>query len=267
VAGQEVVKELSGGAVLDLTDATGDALRDARQARGSVLGDLGFAREHLDLAVQAAQKDELVSQPFTMTSSDVSLTTLGGYVNVARQVLDWGVASMEQIVAQLAVRYARATERALISEMQASTGHIPLAAGADAATTLAAFYDGAAAYFAQTDELPTTLVAGPAGWARLGSLTDTSGRAVFPFLAPSDAMGTQRATDFVGNPVGLNLVVTPGITTEDFWVTGPEALECYEQVNGQLSVVEPSVLGTQVSYSGYLGTFSPIPNASQRIGA
>ena len=73
------------------------------------------------------------------------------------------------------------------------------------------------------------------------------------------------ATSFEGNPVGLRLVVTPGITDEDMWVLNSNALEIYEQITGQLSVVEPSVLGVQVSYSGYVGYYRPAPNGAVLI--
>jgi HK97 family phage major capsid protein len=218
------------------------------------------------VGTQVNQKDELTSQPFTITSDNVDLSTLGGYVNVARQVVDWGVASMDAIVTQLAGRYSYATERAAISAMSASTSHVPLAAGADSETTIKAIYDAAAMVFAQTGALPTHLAAGPLGWARLGSLSSSTGTPTFPFLNPVNAQGTMAGpTSFAGNPVGLQLVVTPGITDDTMWVVNNLALEIYEQVVGQLSVVEPSVLGIQVAYAGYCGYYRPAPNGAVHI--
>jgi HK97 family phage major capsid protein len=214
------------------------------------------------VGIQAAQKDELVSQPFTMTSDTVDLSTLGGYVNVARQVLDWGVASMDVIVNQLAARYSAATERAAIAELQKSTGKVTLALDATGDVVVQAIYDAAAMLFTETGQLPTTLLAGPLGWARLGGLSDGAGRPIFPFLAPSNASGTSSADSFAANPVGLKLVVTPAITDATFWVLNGYALECYEQTIGQLSVVEPSVLGIQVAYAGYVGFYRPAPNGA-----
>lgn len=219
------------------------------------------------VAPQGNQKDELVSQPFTLTSDNVSLSTLGGYVNVARQVLDWGVASMDVIVSQLAARYSYATERASVTEMQKSTSHVTLAAGADSKAVIAAIYAAAGEVFEQTGALPTTLVAGPLGWARLGSLASADGVPTFPFLNPSNASGNgMSATSFSGNPVGLNLVVSPGVTDDTFWVLNGLALEIYEQVVGQLSVVEPSVLGIQVAYAGYVGYYRPAPDGAVHVG-
>jgi HK97 family phage major capsid protein len=253
-----------------------DASRPLFNAVGakSIPGGPSFRRprlvdDHLADGVgpQAAQKDELVSHQFTITSDNVDLTTLGGYVNVARQVFDWGVASLGTIVDQLAARYAYYTERALITEIQKSTGAVPLAADADAAATVEAIYDAAALYYAATGTMPSILAAGPNGWARLGGLSDSAGRQVFPFLSPSNAAGGgMSATSFAGNPVGLRLVVTPGIADEALYVTGDLAIEAYEQTVGQLSVVEPSVLGVQISYSGYVGFYRPAPNGTIKIG-
>jgi hypothetical protein len=217
------------------------------------------------VSTQAAQKDELISQPFTMTSDSVDLTTLGGYVNVARQVLDWGVASMDLVVNQLAARYSYSTERMAITEIQKSTTKETLAANADSAATIEAIYNAASTVYEQTGQLPSFMAAGPKGWARLGGLTDAAGRQVFPFMAPSNAAGQQSADSFAGNPVGLRLVVTPGIVDDTFWVLNGLCLEIFEQVVGQLSVVEPSVLGIQVAYAGYVGYYRPAPNGAVHI--
>lgn len=214
---------------------------------------------------QANQKDELVSQPFTMTSEVVNLQTLGGYVNVARQVIDWGVAPLDSIVNQLARRYSYATERMALAQIELSTSKVPLPSTATGAEVLAAIYDAAALVYTNTGDLPTVLAVGPLGWARLGGLSDAAGRPVFPFMGPSNSSGSQSATSFEGNPVGLRMVVTPAITDEDMWVLNSDGLEIYEQLVGQLSVVEPSVLGIQVAYAGYVGYYRPFPDGAVLI--
>jgi len=231
-----------------------------------------FRRPRLDdpnigtgVAPQVNYKDELVSQPFTMTSEIVNLQTLGGYVNVARQTIDWGIAPMDSIVNQLARRYSYAVERMALANIEQSTSKVTLPSTATGAETIQAIYDAAAINYAQTGALPSVLAVGPLGWARLGGLADAAGRPVFPFMGPSNASGTQSATSFEGNPVGLRLVVTPAITDEDMWVLNSDSLEIYEQLIGQLSIVEPSVLGIQVAYAGYTGFYRPFPNGAVLI--
>jgi len=72
-------------------------------------------------------------------------------------------------------------------------------------------------------------------------------------------------TSFAGNPVGLRLVVTPAITDNTFYVLNGLALELYEQQVGALSVVEPSVLGIQVAYAAYFGSYRPAPNGAVHV--
>lgn len=225
--------------------------------------------DHLSdgIGVQAVQKTELVSEKFSLTSDQIDLETLGGYVNVARQVIDWGVASLQQIVDQLAARYAYASERKAVAELSESTGHVPLAAGADSAATIKALYDAAALVYSNTGQLPTTIAMGPSGWASLGALSDAAGRQVFPFLSPVNSAGQQSADSFAGNPLGLSQVVTPGITTPDFWVYNDLCLEIYEQTVGQLTVSEPSVVGVQVAWVGYFAGYRPAPNGAVKVGA
>jgi hypothetical protein len=84
-------------------------------------------------------------------------------------------------------------------------------------------------------------------------------------MAPANAAGQQSAESFAGNPVGLTLVVTPAITDDTFWVLNSYGAEFYEQQIGQLSVVEPSVLGIQVAYAGYTGVYRPAPDGAVHV--
>ena len=218
------------------------------------------------MAVQTAEKDELVSKAFTITSDNVPLKTIGGYVNVSRQLLDWGIASLDSVVSQLAARYSIASEKAAVVEMSASTAKVPLAAGAAPGLVIEAIYEAAGLVYTNTGQLPTTLAVGPLGWARLGALSTTDGVQTFPFLNPVNASGAMGGpTSFTGNPVGLRLVVTPAIVDDTFWVLNGLALELFEQQVGALSVVEPSVLGIQVAYAAYFGSYRPAPNGAVHV--
>lgn len=218
------------------------------------------------VGIQAAQKDELVSQPFRLQSDDVSLSTLGGYVNVARQVFDWQIASLDLVFNQLAARYSKAVESAAIAELAKSTSKVTLAADADGPAIIGAVYDAAALVFEKTNDLPSIVTAGPKGWARLGSAMDLAGRQIFPFLAPGNAAGsTMSADSFAGNPVGLRLVVTPGITDDSMWVLNGLCLEIYEEQIGRLQVTEPSVLGVQCAFAGYTGFYRPAADGAVHL--
>src|SRR4029077_268081 len=81
-----------------------------RQLPGS-----GFSRPkgtvHTAVAAQSAEKEELTSHAMTSTKLTVPPVTLGGYVNVSRQAVDWSQPQVMDIIIQdLAAQYAILTE-------------------------------------------------------------------------------------------------------------------------------------------------------------
>jgi hypothetical protein len=157
----------------------------------------------------------------------------------------------------------------MVTEMQASTGHVALAAGATAAELIAAIYEAAGAYYEVTHSLPSWIAMGPKGWVTLGSTTDAAGRPLFPTLGAANAPGTMSADSFAVTVAGLSPVVTPAITTEDLFVGGPDGLEGYMYRYPALDAVEPSVLGRQVAVAAAIAAYRPTPfaDATQRLGA
>lgn len=93
--------------------------------------DEGFA-----VALQANQKDELASRASIMDGAPADPTTLGGYVNVAKQVLDWQQRSADMVFALLDVAAAIGTDVWIADQLNtaASTGHADLDAALDSFT-------------------------------------------------------------------------------------------------------------------------------------
>ena len=228
-----VVKPVVGPVIVPFT--TGMPLASALGIRDMPASDgFGFSRPQIvdasfetGVGVQTLEKAELASKAFSVTTTPVSTVTIGGYLNISAQLLAFNSSALDIILAQMRRRLENAVDKAALAELDNSTGKITLALTATAAETLAAIYDASAAYYGVTKTLPTTLVVGPAGWARLGSLVDAAGRPLFPTLGATNAPGTSSATSFAGTVAGLRLVVTPAITDEDLWVVGPDAIELY----------------------------------------
>ncbi len=208
-------------------------------------------------AEQTLEKAELASVKFDVKVDTLSLTTVGGYLNVSQQLMSLHPTAWDIIVGQLQRRTAYQGEAAAIAELSETTAHVPLAASADAATTLTALYDAAALVYSNTNELPTWIAYGPLGWAQLGSLTDAAGRPLFPFLGASNAMGTGSLGDFNLGPLGLQQIVTPGITTTDIYIGNSLAFEAYVYSYPLLEAVEPSLLGRQVAVAESMAFYRP----------
>ena len=207
--------------------------------------------------VQALEKAELVSQKFDVKVDTLSLATVGGYLNVSQQLMSLHPTAWNIIVGQLQRRTAYAGEAAAIAELSLTTAHVPLAAGADSATTLAALFDAAALVYQNTNQLPTWIAYGPLGWAQLGSLTDAAGRPLFPFLGAANAMGSASLGDFNLGPLGLQQIVTHGISTTDIFMGNSLAFEAYVYSYPLLEAVEPALLGRQVAVAESMAFYRP----------
>jgi HK97 family phage major capsid protein len=247
--------------------ATALGMRDIPASDG-----FGFSRPYLvddgfatGVAKQTLEKAELASKAFSVAVTNVPLDTVGGYLNISQQLLTFTPSSLQIIVSQLTRRLENHVDKAVVAEMQESTGEVALAAGATAAEVIQAIYDAAAAYYGVTGELPSWIAMGPLGWARLGGLVDAAGRPMFPTLGASNAPGSMSATSFSVTVAGLTPVVTAAITDDTYWVGGDAGLEGYMYRYPVLEAVEPSVLGRQVAVAASIAGYRPTPFANATI--
>lgn len=206
---------------------------------------------------QALQKGELTSKKFDVKVDSVGLETVGGYLNVSQQLMGLQAGAWDIIVSQMQQRLAWAGEAAAIAEADKTTASVSLPAGSDSAAVLAALFDAAALVYENTYALPTWIAYGPKGWKMLGSLVDAAGRPLFPFLGAANAMGTADLGSFSLGPLGLQQVVTPGITDETIYVGNSFGMEAYVYSFPILEAVEPSVLGRQVAVAEALAFYRP----------
>jgi HK97 family phage major capsid protein len=221
------------------------------------------------VGVQALEKAELASKAFSVTTTAVTMQTIGGYLNISQQLLSFNPSSLGIILDQLRIRLEEALEVAAAAAITAGSTLVTTSDTATADVILKAIYTAASAYYVKTKSMPTWLAMGPAGWARLGGLTDLAGRPMFPTLGASNAPGTAAATQFSMTVAGLQAVVSPAITGDGFFVGGPAAIEGYLFRYPILEAVEPSVLGRQVAVAVEAGTHKPpaFVGAIQRIDA
>lgn len=218
------------------------------------------------VAVQSAEKAELASVAFSVDNQLVEAETLGGYLNVSQQLLRQSPQALDTIVGQMNWRLARAIDTYLVTELANSTGEVDLPAASDAATIYASLFTASAEVYDATGDLATWVLMGPLGWARLGSLTDDSGRPLFPYLGSQNSMGGARADSFEGaGPAGLRPIVTPAITDNSFWVGNSLSLEGYIYRYPVLEAVEPSVLGRQIAVAADIAAVRPEPTANSAV--
>ena len=207
------------------------------------------------VGVQSGEKTQLPSQKMTVSAVSFTKATYGGTVDISRQDIDWtSPGAWDILVRDLANVYAIQTETAVAAAFKTAATH---AAVAVATNTLAdwtkALYLAAADSYANAFTMPDRIWCSLDVWAALGSLVDVS-RVVFaPDPAPDSLeIGASTLASFRGDILGLPRIVVPTFPAGTC-IVGPSALfEVYEEVIGLLSVIEPSILGVQVAYGGYV---------------
>jgi hypothetical protein len=208
--------------------------------------------QHTNVAVQGAEKTELVSRKMIIGMVPVTAATYGGYVNVSRQNIDWSQPQiMDLVIADLAAVYAQETEKALCTAVDAATTAgpvIPTGPATPAAVNSAVWAAAGSVYASSKGAGRVIIACSPDMLGLLGP--------AFPAVNPTNAISAGfSASDFaqgnVGSISGLAVVVSAGFDAGTVIVMSTAAVEVYENRIGSLQVVEPSVLGVQVAYAGY----------------
>ena len=218
-------------------------------------------------APQGKEKSELVSRAFDIKLDSIDSQTVGEYLNISQKLLSLPVQALNIIMNQLTKRRAVKTERLAVAEILASASRVtlpgePTGDESEAGMIYDALWEAAALVYTKTGELPTWLTIGPEAWQRLGRLRDRADRPLFPAIgAAVNAMGTMNAANGqpsvnVG-PIGLNVIVTPGVTGPEMVVGNSAGLEVYEYAYPVLEAIEPSVLGRQIAVASELAFYRP----------
>lgn len=209
--------------------------------------------QHTTVGVQANELDALASQKMTIDPITINKVTVGGQLRISFQDRDWtDPAILNIVVGDLQKQYARQTEAGAAVELDlGATGKEVVAANAASDVFVGGIYKAAAKVYAATGQMPNVIYCNPDQWVRMGSMVDAQKRPVFPALAPSNAYGTQDASSFAGNPLGLRLVVSGDLPAGGLIVGNTEFIETYENGPMNLSVVDVSTLGFTVATYGY----------------
>lgn len=206
---------------------------------------------------QAKEKQELSSKKFDIAADTLQLVTVGNYLNLSLQAEQFVTGSLDIVINQLLARVAYAEEAALATEVAKTNAEVTLAVDADGAAVRGAIFEAAALVYENTGALPEWIAMGPQGWARLGSLVDLANRPLFPYVNPVNADGSMTPSSFSIAGLGLNGIVTPGITDGTYYVGNELGVEAYEYRYPVLQAVEPSLLGRQIAVAASMVVYRP----------
>jgi HK97 family phage prohead protease len=236
-----------------------------------------FIRPTITTHTSVASQSELASASATtmvIASNSVSKTTLAGQVTLSVQDIDFtSPAAMQLILNDLMGEYMIASDNLAADNMLTAATSSGVWDGT-VADLLKSVYDAASDISTNRNWLPTHMFVSVDVWAQLGQLADSTGRQIFPLIANGlsgyNAAGSQSATSWNGNPLGLQLVVDSNFAAKTMIITRVgqgqgDAYEFYESIRGLMSVEQPSVLGRNMSFHGYVSTFAAIGGMIRKI--
>jgi HK97 family phage prohead protease len=229
---------------------------------------------HTSVATQSTELSAVSATTMVIAANSVTKTTLAGQVTLSAQDISFtSPAAMQLILNDLMGEY-------MIASDNFAADNLLTAASASGVWDLSvtdlykSIFDAASDISTNRNWLPTHMFVSVDVWAQLGQLVDTTGRAIFPLIANGlsgyNAAGSQSATSWNGNPLGLQLVVDSNFAAKTMIVTRVgqgqgDAFEYYEAPQSLMSFENPSVLGRTMSFHGYVSSFAAIPGMIRKI--
>lgn len=204
-----------------------------------------FVTQHVSVGTQAAEGDDLSSQKFLLDSDTVTKATIGGTLEVSRQMQDWTTPeALGLVVDDFLKVYARYTETLAIAHLATVATATSLWDPASTASIVKSFVDGVLAVGTSldNDDVPLTLWLDTASAALLAAPTGATDRTVWSIV--KEALEAIEAD--------MNVVVSRRLPADTRVIGAGGLIESYEQRHGLLSMVKPTNLTTDISYSGYV---------------
>ena len=229
---------------------------------------------HTSVAAQSPELSAVSATTMVIASNSVAKTTLAGQVTLSVQDIDFtSPAAMQLILNDLMGEYMIASDNLAADNLLTAATSSGVWDGT-VADLLKSVYDSAVDISNGRNWTPTHMFVSPDVWGQLGQLADTTGRPVFPFigagLTGQNALGNATASSWNGNPLGLQLVVDSNFAAKTMIITRVgqgqgDAYEFYESIRGLMSLENPSTLGRNMSFHGYVSTFAAIGGMIRKI--
>jgi HK97 family phage prohead protease len=229
---------------------------------------------HTDVGTQSTELTAVTARTMVIASNSVAKTTLAGQVTLSQQDIDFtNPAAMQLILNDLMGEYMITSDNFAADNLLAAANSSGVWDGT-VTDLLKSVYDAASDISSGRNWLPTHMFVSVDVWAQLGQLIGTDGRAIFPLIANGlsgmNALGSQNAASWNGNPLGLQLVVDSNFAAKTMVITRVgqgqgDAFEYYESIRGLMSIENPSLLGRTMSFHGYVSTFAAIGGMIRKI--
>ncbi|MDO5534373.1 MAG: hypothetical protein Q4F65_06960 [Propionibacteriaceae bacterium] len=214
--------------------------------------------QHTKVGKQTAEKAELASRDLKIEGLEFEKDTVGGWLNISRQEIDWTSPSAWNIILQdLQAEYAEETDAIAAAAFEEGvTQSVTAIAAAEAdnvdawvgalyeAAVMAATKDGTQR--ARVRRLPDTIFTSVDMWGDIGAMLD-----IAAINKPGMSAGDADAQTFAGSILRFPRIMVPGLPAGTVVVGRKAGFEYYEERIGLLSAVVPKVFGVEIAYGGY----------------
>lgn len=222
--------------------------------------------QHVQVAKQAAEKDEVANRQFKVDGIPFAKDTYGGWANVSRQSIDWTSPGVwDALMTDFVEQYGLETENAAADDFAASvaqTEELTTALGADPTTNelLLALYGAASKSYQGSGRLPDHIWASLDWWVQLGVLIDAA-----KAQNAGNGGGSSQLNTFAGNLLNVERTIVPSFPAGTLIIGPKSRVEVYEDRFGFLSAVQPKVFGVELAYGGYMASGTIKPAAFTKI--
>jgi HK97 family phage prohead protease len=215
---------------------------------------------------ETAEGVEFDSTDTSVTFQEDNIVKFAGANIINVELLDRSDPSfLDLLLRELAASYAQKTDAYALGLARDT------AVGSSGATIYAAIVDGIADSYNVMRRTPNRLVvhptaAGTISWAQILAAVDEDKRPLFSAVAPSNAAGvvTQGSTN--GTVAGLDLVVDPNYTGDQFAMVYPsDAMRFHEGGTVQLRSNIVANGRVEIGVYGYVAAVNRYPNAFRKL--
>jgi hypothetical protein len=233
---------------------------DALGPRGLPQGGKVFIRPvvttNTSIGEQANQNTAVTAGTFVVADVQFDKKTFGGYVELSEQSIDWSSPEvLGALIDDMARVYANQTDNYCADTVAAGatqTLNFDSTKYDDPAYWAEWVYYAAATILTNSNgNLPSAIMVDPNMWQRLGRLSDTADRPLFPQVGPMNAFGQMQPGSTESVAFGMRVVVDRNLPVNTLIVADPRFAEYYEQIKGSVSLDNPSTLSRTIAFRGY----------------
>lgn len=226
-----------------------------------------------DVAVQAAEGDDLAYLKVEIETATAPVKTYGGYSEISRQAIERSdVAYLDAVLKHQAASYAKVTNKAVLDAIAAATPQTGQSFTLSSATGdkfIGAVVDGVSKIEDNGSGATADFVFVSADvYAKLATLSDSAGRPLFNINGDgSNTIGGINVRGIAGSLAGLPVVMNASLSAKTFYVASSSAVTTWENSGAPLRLQDENIINLTKQFSLYGYMAVGVKNANGLVKA